>query len=148
AVGNPWLALQRRFAERGEALLSALLPEALAPPVASSEEAALVDPRLMAGIGADDPRLPWGVHANRPALRLVALQIDARLALRPADPRTHGLMAWIIRLNPDDNHGYRTLLAQRWLREEQPEAALALMNRYPDRIGPALADRLLALVVL
>ena len=148
AVGPPWFALQRRLAERAEALLSALLPEALAPPVASSEEAALVDPRLMAGIGADDPRLPWVVFANRPALRLVALQIDARMSLRPADPRTPGLMAWMIRLNPDDNHGYRTLLAQRWLRESQPEAALALMERYSDDIGPVLADRLLALLAL
>lgn len=147
-LGKPWFALQRRLAERAEVLLSALLPEVLAPPDAANEEAALVDPRLMAGPGVDDPRLPWGVLANRPALRLVALQIDARMSLRPADPLTPGLMAWIIRLNPDDNHGYRTLLAQHWLRESRPEAALALMDRYPDAIGPALADRLLALVVL
>ena len=150
SVSPPWLALQRRLAERAEALLGALLPDALAPPGHSDEESTLVDARLTAGMDEveGDPTLPWGVHANRPALRLIALQIDARMSLRPADPRTPGLIAWIIRLNPDDNHGYRTLLAQRWLRESRPEAALALMDRYPDDLSPVLADRLLALVIL
>jgi hypothetical protein len=147
-LDRPWLVLQRKLGERAERLLACMLPEALQPPPTLVEDSAAASAQLLSHLGSAGATLPWAVHENRPALRLVALQINARQHLRLGDPRIESLMAWFLRLNPDDNHGYRSLLAQRWLREARAADALSLLDRYPDDGGAALADRILALYLL
>lgn len=41
-------------------------------------------------------------------------------------------MAWMLRLNPNDNHGYRHALMPMLLRARQPTQALNLFEAYPD----------------
>jgi tetratricopeptide (TPR) repeat protein len=55
------------------------------------------------------------------------------------------LAARMLQLNPNDNHGFRSLLMNRWLRAGDVQAALSLSRNYPDdttvdlRYGEALA---------
>ncbi len=115
------LALQAHNAPRDAAMLAdtlltrgtALLVENLAP--------------------YTDKPLEWGYHDNRPFLRLLAQHIAW---LEPDDDslsEAHAqAMAWMLRLNPNDNHGYRHALMPMLLRARQPTQALKLFEAYPD----------------
>lgn len=73
--------------------------------------------------------VPWVVGDNRPALGLLADFIDL---LDEGDDELEDLLALYLRLNPDDNHGYRMELIDLLLRSGRDAEALELGGRYPD----------------
>ena len=73
--------------------------------------------------------VPWVVADNRPALGLLAEAIEL---LDEGDDRFEDLMALYLRLNPQDNHGYRKDLINLLLQAGRDPEALELGERYPD----------------
>ena len=73
--------------------------------------------------------VPWVVGDNRPALGLLADYIDL---LDEDDDRFEDLMTLYLRLNPHDNHGYRTKLISLLLLNGRDTEALELGVRYPE----------------
>lgn len=93
---------------------------------------------------AENLKLEWGWHENRPALRLlerlaVLLRITKNLA------EAVRIMEWmVLTLNPNDNQGMRDFLIHDYLRLERVDDALALAQKFPDDMagmayGTALA---------
>ena len=72
--------------------------------------------------------LPWALGDNRPALGLLADYIDL---LDDGDDRFEDLICLYLRLNPHDNHGYRTDLMNLLLVAGRDAEALELGERYP-----------------
>jgi tetratricopeptide (TPR) repeat protein len=102
---------------------------------------------LRAVIGAEPVQLPWAVSEHRPVLRVVARAID--LCERVADTaQMIALAEWMLKLNPNDNHGYRDVLVREYLHALRAADALALMNRYPDDLPITGFDRALCLFLL
>jgi Uncharacterised protein family (UPF0149)/SEC-C motif len=133
-IEPPWAAMSIKCGERARLILEAILPAELRLAFQSDQPQALT--------------LPWIVLNNRPALRLIAREIDSRLRLHHSDPMIDALMSWMLRINPNDNHHYRYGLSTRLLRSLQttePARALTICERYPDSIGPLKANHLLAL---
>ncbi|MFQ5488391.1 MAG: hypothetical protein ACE5ET_08130, partial [Gammaproteobacteria bacterium] len=104
--------------------------------------AAILDQALAAA--PSGTQLHWICSENRPALRLLAryaFWLEAEGEGEAARER----LTQLIRLNPDDNHGARTLLVNLLLRAGDDAAALELYSRYPDDmhvelpLGAALA---------
>ncbi len=94
--------------------------------------------------------VPWGFLENRPALRLMARHIN-QLKYRTVGsverwlPRAQVLL----RINPNDNHGYRELVSTELLRQRHPTDALAILDQYPDdAMGAVCMNRVLALFLL
>ena len=75
---------------------------------------------------------------NRPGLRLTAHLIDLCLDQRDRQ-RATDLMQWMLRINPHDNHGYRSVLVNELLRSERNDEALALIAAYPGDVHPETA---------
>lgn len=90
-------------------------------------------------------RIPWAVSENRPVLRsLYRLHEIAMHAGRDADARRFAER--LIALNPDDNHGVRCWLAGAYLKADNADACLRLVEAYPDDASPELRfDAALAL---
>lgn len=102
---------------------------------------------LRAVIGAEPVQLPWAVSEHRPVLRVVARAID--FCERVADTaQMIALAEWMLKLNPNDNHGYRDVLAREYLHALRAADALALLNRYPDDLPITGFDRALCLFLL
>jgi len=82
--------------------------------------------------------IPWAAADNRPALRLLF-----RLYLfeeeRGAQNTAAEVLETLLRLNPDDNHGVRAELINRYLRRGEDEKALELASRFPDDLLADLA---------
>lgn len=80
--------------------------------------------------GLSDARFEWGWMQNRPALRMAA-----HLAFRRHEAHDWGpfvaLAEWILRLNPDDNHGLRDYLSRAYLESGATERVLEIFARYP-----------------
>lgn len=103
-----------------------------------------VDLLAAATRGAPDVTLPWGALENRPALyALLELGfLEQRTGNRS---RARDLFAWLVRLNPHDNHGIRGELITLYLERDENERALRLAAAYPDdllaatRFGHVLA---------
>lgn len=91
-----------------------------------------------------DLKLPWLIMENRSALRLLKHSITMALDKRQQEKATR-LMQQYIKLNPSDNHGYRSLLINHYLQQGQDQQALELCRHYPDdmmaetRYGKTLA---------
>ena len=75
-------------------------------------------------------RLPWLVTENRPALRMLSRAIA--MADERNDPSSLGLQHFYLRLNPEDSHGFRSLLINALLRAGENERALDLADQYDD----------------
>lgn len=79
--------------------------------------------------------LSWREPANRPALRslvrrfTLCMHSDDRAGARAA-------AEWLVRVNPNDNHGMRFELVNEYLRSGEDAAALELASKYPDDISP------------
>lgn len=97
----------------------------------------------------DDPhtRLEWAETDHRPLLRCLALAVEL---CRIANDEKHALalMQWGLSLNPNDNHGWRAMVAPLLIEQGKPAEALALMDRYPDDLPPSEHVRALALFAL
>jgi len=83
----------------------------------------------------DDKNLPWIMPENRPALRLLANCINQADFHRDQEEMER-LLRLYLRLNPEDNHGYRALLINYYLRSGQNAQALSLAKSYSDDILP------------
>ncbi len=97
---------------------------------------AILDQALAAA--APGIELHWICPENRPALRLLAryaFWLEAEGEGEAARER----LTQLIRLNPDDNHGTRTLLVNMLLRAGDDAAALELCSRYPGDMHVELA---------
>lgn len=81
--------------------------------------------------GQESVQLPWRVAENRPALRLLSRRINLHLDRREAEAAAR-LMERLVALNPNDNHGYRCLLMEHYLRAGDNARALSLWDRYAD----------------
>ncbi|MDZ7841319.1 MAG: SEC-C metal-binding domain-containing protein [Gammaproteobacteria bacterium] len=90
-------------------------------------------------------RLAWVVTENRPALRSLARRVY--MADRRGDSDAMARAAErLLALNPDDNHGFRNVVADHCLREGDDEGALAVTELYHDTANPECAwGRVLAL---
>lgn len=101
--------------------------------------------RVIGDNRAQGKQLHWAFLGNRSALRLLAGLIYTLLDLHAEDAAI-ALMEWMVYgLNPNDNHGLREILAQRYLHRGDAQAALALMRRYPQDMPPMQYHRVLAL---
>lgn len=81
---------------------------------------------------AGDARpLPWIHPENRNLLRPLAQEVYYLEEF--GDPsQAVAAMEQLLRLNPNDNHGYRALLANSWLHNSENEKVLQLAAHYPD----------------
>ena len=95
-------------------------------------------------VGDAPARLEWGYLDSRPALRVLSQAIV--IAQVGGDwPRVEELSSWGLELNPNDNHGWRMLLAPILLNRGDHAQALALADRYPDDLPFMACARVLAL---
>ena len=93
----------------------------------------------------EEPRLSWLFTENRPALRSLSRLVELHLR-RGEDAEAERVAAWVLELNPNDNHGHRGLVANERLARGDDEGLLALADRYPDDPHPETAfGRVLAL---
>lgn len=81
--------------------------------------------------GIDSPILEWPHSENRPALRSLARQIHIYL-LRHDRAQASQIAQYMLALNPRDNHGYRALVINEYLRAGRDKEAIALAEHYPD----------------
>lgn len=104
-------------------------------------ERALADARPT----AHPARVRWAMTDNRPALRsLFRLHEIAMQTGRDVDSRRFAER--LIAINPDDNHGLRCWLAGAYLKADDADACLRLVEAYPDDGSPELRfDAALAL---
>ncbi len=92
----------------------------------------------------DSCNLPWVIEENRPALRLLIHNINIAIN---QDNHKHSiaLIKLYLQLNPHDNHGYRSLLINHYLQNNQDQKAIEFAANYPEdmlaetRYGQVLA---------
>jgi yecA family protein len=104
---------------------------------------ALLDPSP----GQAQAELHWADVDARPLLRVLAQAIDLARLMRQRKTE-EALAQWGLALNPNDNHGWRSLLAPLWLAQSRFDEVLGLLDRYPDDMPPAEHHRALALFAL
>lgn len=76
--------------------------------------------------------LPWSMMDNRPLLRLLSEKIGFLIHGDRDGPESICLLEKMLRLNPNDNHGYREILSTAYIATNQPEKAIKLAQAYPD----------------
>ncbi len=81
--------------------------------------------------------LPWGIHENRPALRILAQ--EAMELFFDGEPDALKRLQVVIRLNPNDNYGMRDHIVNLHLERGENADALEVCAAYPDDGMPALA---------
>ena len=97
-----------------------------------------------AAVAGGPVELHWAAPQNRSGLRLIARCIEMSLQHEQKDEAV-ALAEMLLRLNPNDNHGFRGMLVTHRLRSGEDAAALELIQRYPDdasvelRYGEVLA---------
>jgi hypothetical protein len=155
AVVEAWLGFLETHADAGDSLsilddiTTALLAfDATLPQGAGFGLASALAERgcsiVTAAVGDAQIELPWGIEDNRSGLRLIVHVIRDCLD-RSEDDRAATLMRFLLRVNPNDNHGFRAVLVNHMLRSSEEAAALELIARYPGdrmvdtRYGAALA---------
>ncbi len=75
--------------------------------------------------------LEWGLMQNRPALRMLGFIIDNMVQMN--DHQTAlDMMEWALRLNPNDNQGFRSEVVNAYLRLNRNDDAIALCAHYPE----------------
>ncbi|VAW69419.1 hypothetical protein MNBD_GAMMA09-2100 [hydrothermal vent metagenome] len=92
-----------------------------------------------------DSTLPWIMPENRPALRLLAHNIN--LATDHGNqPAAIEKIQLYLKLNPQDNHGYRSMLINYYLQQGMNQQALSLSENYlEDPLAETRFGRVLAL---
>lgn len=102
--------------------------------------------RVLVGDGPHT-RLEWAETDHRPVLCCLALAVEL-CRIGNDERQALALMQWGLRLNPNDNHGWRALVAPMLIENGRPDEALALLERYPDDLPPSEHARALALFAL
>jgi len=75
--------------------------------------------------------LQWGFMQNRPALRVIGFLVDCMNQL--GDHKTAlEMMEWLLKLNPNDNQGYRSEVVNAYLRRNRNCDAISLCEHYPE----------------
>lgn len=93
---------------------------------------------------AGGAQMHWGVQAHRPMLRCLAMAVElAQMWLD--ETAAIDFLNFGLALNPNDNHGWRTVLATLLMERGDYQDALNLMDRYPNDMPPAEHRRALAL---
>ncbi len=82
-------------------------------------------------IGDKPTKLLWVMTENRPILRLLVRMIMLADDMGDSDQSTQLIIRYLS-LNPDDNHGYRTVLMNQYIAAGDNESALELADAYPD----------------
>lgn len=77
-------------------------------------------------------RLPWLFLENRPALRLLAHKITLLEFTEGLNQNFIQHAERLIRLNPNDNHGFRDQLTTAYIANNQLEQAILLASHYED----------------
>jgi len=108
-----------------EALLAPVLRRAQ-----SIIEQALVD--------AGDIHIVWAFAENRPALRCL-VQLIYLQQRYGNDAAAFDLARLVLSLNPNDNHGLRTLVVNALLRSHDDAPAAALAAQYPNDLNPDIS---------
>ena len=98
---------------------------------------AIID-RALAASEMDHPKLRWSWTENRPAVRSLVRLVYLELH-RGNNAAALTLAQQVLALNPDDNHGLRTLVINALLRAGDDEAALQLARAYPEDANPEIA---------
>lgn len=75
-------------------------------------------------------QLDWGWADNRPPLRALARLVTLLRAARPAEALT--VAERLLSLNPNDNHGYRGMIINEYLKKGENLKAADLTARFPD----------------
>jgi len=85
---------------------------------------------------AEGPQLHWVIPDNRPALRTMARLVNISFFME--DDQEEGLRRAqrLISINPNDNHGFRTMVMNRLITRGLDEEALQLAEGYPRDINP------------
>ncbi len=87
-------------------------------------------------------RLTWLVSDNRPILRIIA---NAIFLEEPKSKQALTLINAYIEINPGDNHGFRAIIMNHWIDEQDYSSAIELASRYPeDRLVEIMMGKLLA----
>ncbi len=87
--------------------------------------------------GTNSPQLMWSSTTNRPALRSLVRLIYLEQRFSNFDA-ADALAQEVLSLNPNDNHGLRTLVMNPLLRQGKNERAVNLADQYPDDLHPDL----------
>ncbi len=91
------------------------------------------------------PRLNWLLMENRPALRNLA-RLGWLYQRGDQETMAMAIFRYLLTLNPGDNHGFRTVVINELLRQNDNESAVTLAGQYPDDIHADIAyGRALAL---
>ena len=93
---------------------------------------------------AGGAQIHWAVQAHRPMLRCLAMAVELA-QIRIDEPAAIDYLNLGLSLNPNDNHGWRTVLATLLMERGDYEGALTLIERYPQDMPPAEHRRALAL---
>jgi len=75
--------------------------------------------------------LEWGFIQNRPVLRMLGFIIDNLVQMDDQQTALE-MMEWALRLNPNDNQGFRSEVVNAYLRLNRNDDAIALCAHYPE----------------
>jgi len=86
-----------------------------------------------------NPKAPlqWGFMENRPALRVLGFLVDCMQQLGD-DKTALEMMEWLLKLNPNDNQGYRSDVVNAYLRQNRNRDAISLSEHYPEDIDVSI----------
>ncbi len=114
----------------------------------ANRDLALYGVSVLRSLLADEKvHVPWAMLPHRPMLRVVAWAITFCDFARDQEQKLE-LAEWLLRLNPNDNHGYRSMVVGDYLNAGRAVDALVLLDKYPDDFGCGGFDRALGLFQL
>jgi len=81
----------------------------------------------------EQPKAPleWAFVENRPALRMLGFLIDNMIQMDDYQTALE-MMEWSLRLNPNDNQGFRSGVVNAYLRLNRDDDVIALCAHYPE----------------
>ena len=114
----------------------------------ANRDLALYGVKLLRSLLADEKvQVPWAMLSHRPLLRVVAWAITFCDVSRDQEQKL-ALAEWLLQLNPNDNHGYRSMVVGDYLKAGRAADALVLLDKYPNDFGCGGFDRALGLFQL
>jgi len=73
----------------------------------------------------------WAVMDNRPALRVLGFLASTMIEMGEHETAVE-MMEWLLRLNPNDNQGFRSEVVNAYLRLNRNQDAVDLCEHYPE----------------